>query len=160
MRAKDSQTSTVLRVSPASAPAPAPALWLTSPPVLAMLPTQSILSEQQYAAKQSGGTPATLSSLLQKAVARRREAATQFRQGQRDDLAEKEEEEAVILERFLPRQMSVEEVEAVAKQALAELGDVDGKKKLGALIKAVNARVDRSAAPGAIVSKACANVLA
>ena len=77
MKAKDSLTSTVLR---------------------------SIVSEHQYSSKQKGNQVSKVSKLITKAIKRRQETAKQFRAAKppREDLAEQEEKEAAVLEKFLP----------------------------------------------------------
>ncbi len=61
------------------------------------------------------GDPEIL-ALLQKMIKQRRDSADTYRQGGREELAEGEEAEIVIIEEFLPQQMTEEELrEAVAK---------------------------------------------
>ena len=55
--------------------------------------------------------------LLQKLVKQRKDSLEIFQQQNRTDLAKKEQEEIVIIEKFLPRQLSAEEL----KQALAKI---------------------------------------
>lgn len=66
---------------------------------------RSILSEHQYSQKQKGNNPASkIAKLMTKAIARRKDAAKQFRAAKppREDLADQEEKEAAVLETFLP----------------------------------------------------------
>ncbi len=59
---------------------------------------------------------------IAKEVKRRREAADMFHKGGREDLAVREEAEAVILEAYLPRQLTTEELRPLVAEAITELG--------------------------------------
>ena len=73
--------------------------------------------------------------LLTTAIKRRREAAEQMRAGGREELAAKEDQEAVMLQAYLPPQLSEEEVRAAVREAIA-----GGAADLGAVMKAVMPR--------------------
>lgn len=105
---------------------------------------QNLLSEHQYAQKQQGGTPSTLLSILQKAIGRRHEAAEQYTSANRPDLAEKERNEASYIGKFLPQQLSGEELRDIIGQAVnaAKGQGVETKKLLGAVMKEVRGRVE------------------
>ncbi len=60
--------------------------------------------------------------LIQKLSKQRREAAEQFVTGGRQELADNELAEAAVLDGYLPKQLSPEEVEAKLKEIIAELG--------------------------------------
>jgi uncharacterized protein YqeY len=70
-------------------------------------------------------------SVLAKAVKRRKEAAEQMRAGGREELAEREENEAEILAAYLPEGLSEDEVRGMIQEILAEgvaeLGPVMGR---------------------------------
>lgn len=126
------------------------------------------MSEIQYAEKNagaSGGKAPSLIALVQKAIARRAESATQFRSGSREDLAKKEDEEATLLKKFLPKQMDVEELEKVVEGVLRKMQEEgkdaggNAKKMAGMVIREVNAQVDRATAPGSFVSQVVNSVL-
>lgn len=55
-------------------------------------------------------------------VKQRREAVGLYRQGGRNDLADKEEAEILVLEGYLPKALSEAEVESLARQAISETG--------------------------------------
>lgn len=61
-------------------------------------------------------------AMLQKLVKQRKEAADIFVQQNRQDLADDELFQAGIIERYLPKQLSREEVEAELKKIIAEVG--------------------------------------
>jgi uncharacterized protein YqeY len=60
--------------------------------------------------------------LLQGLIKSRREAIEMFRQGNRDDLVQKETAEIAVIERFLPRQLGAEETQAAIDAAIAQTG--------------------------------------
>ncbi len=67
--------------------------------------------------------PETLElKLLQKLVKQRRDSASIFREQNRTDLAEEEEYQAAIIEKYLPEQMSQEEIDEKVKEIIATLG--------------------------------------
>ncbi len=78
-------------------------------------------------------------SIVQKEVKKRRDSIEQFEKGGRPELAEKEKKEIVILEGFLPKALSAEELEQLVKATITEVG-ATGKKDMGAVIKAVQAK--------------------
>lgn len=61
-------------------------------------------------------------SILTREVKHRKEAITQYRQGGREELAQKEEAEIKILTTYLPEQMSEEEIKQVVDKAVADVG--------------------------------------
>ena len=75
-------------------------------------------------------------SLLTTAIKRRREAAEQMRAGNREELAGKEDQEAVMLQAYLPPQLSEDEVRAMVEEAVA-----GGATDLGSVMKVVMPRV-------------------
>lgn len=60
--------------------------------------------------------------LLQKLVKQRRDSLEIFRQQNREDLASREQEEIEVIERFLPKQMSQEELKDEIQKIIAESG--------------------------------------
>jgi uncharacterized protein YqeY len=65
---------------------------------------------------------AAMQETLAKEVKRRRDAADLYRKGAREDLAAQEESEAAILEYYLPRQMTPDELRPQLASAIQELG--------------------------------------
>jgi uncharacterized protein YqeY len=65
---------------------------------------------------------ATVQDTLTREVKRRRESAELFRAGGRDDLATQEEAEIVVLEAYLPRQLTADELRPLVAAVIAELG--------------------------------------
>ncbi|WP_434613003.1 GatB/YqeY domain-containing protein [Tabrizicola sp. M-4] len=67
------------------------------------------------------GDPEIL-AIMGKMVKQRQESARAYEEGGRLELAEKELNEIRVIEEFLPRQLSADEVEAAVKAAIAEAG--------------------------------------
>ncbi len=78
--------------------------------------------------------------VVQTLIKQRRDSAEQFRNGGRPELAEKEEREIAFLERFMPQQLSGEELEKLVSDALAEAG-AKSMKDMGPAMKAVQQKV-------------------
>ena len=74
--------------------------------------------------------------LLTTAIKRRREAAEQMRAGNREELAAKEDQEAVLLQAYLPPALGEAEVRGMITAALAA-----GASDVGAVMKAVMPQV-------------------
>ena len=60
--------------------------------------------------------------LLQKLVKQRKDSLEIFQQQNRVDLARKEEEEIAVIEKFLPKQLSVEELKEALTRIITEVG--------------------------------------
>ena len=60
--------------------------------------------------------------LLQKLVKQRKDSLEIFQQQKRDDLAKKEQEEIAIIEKFLPQQLSPEELKQALQKIISEVG--------------------------------------
>jgi len=81
-------------------------------------------------------TQAIISSLIRK----NKEAIKEFRNGGREDLASKEEEEVRIFYDYLPQQLSQEEIEKTIREIIAEISAVS-QKDLGKIMKLAMARM-------------------
>lgn len=66
-------------------------------------------------------------AVLQKEVKKRRESIDEARKAGRQDIVQTETEQLAVLEVFLPKQMERSEVEALARQAVAETGATSAK---------------------------------
>jgi len=78
-------------------------------------------------------------AVIQKEAKKRRDSIEQYRTGGRPDLADKEARELVVLETFLPQPLSPEELEALIRATIQELG-ASSKKEMGPVMKAVQAK--------------------
>ena len=72
-------------------------------------------------------------------VKQRRESAQVYRDGGRPELADKEEKELVVLQEFLPAQLTEEEISQLIEAAVVETGAL-GMKDMGRVMKIVTAR--------------------
>jgi uncharacterized protein len=97
-----------------------------------------VLSELQKAAK-DGGTDEL--AVLRRERKRRLEAAEQFREAGRTELAEGEEAEARIIEGYMPAELNDAELDAIVRAAIAETGATD-PKDMGQVMKAVMAKAE------------------
>ncbi len=75
--------------------------------------------------------------LLQKLVKQRKDSLEIFRQQHREDLATKEAEEIAVIEKFLPAQLSVEELRAEISRIIGETG-ASSPAEMGKVIGAAN----------------------
>ena len=82
-------------------------------------------------------TPEKEVQMLQKMLKQRRDSITEFEKANRPDLIVKEQEEAAVIERYLPAMMSEDEVREVVKQAIATTGDT-GPKEIGKVMCVVS----------------------
>jgi uncharacterized protein YqeY len=94
-----------------------------------------VLSELQKAAKDGGDDEL---AVLRRERKRRLEAATQFRDGGRPDLAEQEESEAKLIEDYLPAELDDSELDAIVAAAIADTGATE-PKDMGQVMKVVMA---------------------
>jgi uncharacterized protein YqeY len=78
-----------------------------------------VLSELQKAAKEGDGDEV---AVLRRERKRRLDAAEQYRDGGRTDLAEQEEGEARLIEGYLPAELSDQELDRLVTEAVAEAG--------------------------------------
>jgi hypothetical protein len=83
-----------------------------------------LLSEIKYAeiAQQKPADDNKVLDVIAKEVKRRRESIEAFNKGNRGDLVAQEEAELAVLMSYLPKQMSREEIVAVARQAMNAVG--------------------------------------
>ena len=92
-----------------------------------------------------------VTDVLQKMVKQRRESIAMYEQGGRQELADIEAAEVVVIEDFLPAQLSDEEAQAAIKAIAAELG-ASSLKDMGRVMAAVKERhgseLDMSKASG------------
>ena len=91
--------------------------------------------------------------LLQKLVKQRKESATIYRTQGRDDLAQKEDEEVAVIEKFLPQQMSEKDIEEIIKKAIQLIGatsPADMGKVMGAASKELAGKADNKIVSGIV----------
>ena len=89
--------------------------------------------------------------ILQRMIKQRKESMSQFLNAQRNDLVEKEESEIVILQDFLPEQMSEEDINKLVIEAINET-DAKELKDIGKVMGFLKTKIQGNADMG-IVSK-------
>jgi uncharacterized protein YqeY len=95
-----------------------------------------VLSELQKAVKDGHDDEL---AVLRRERKRRLEAAEQFRDGGRPELADQEESEAKLIEAYLPAELGESELDALVAAAIAETG-ATSPKDMGQVMKAVMAK--------------------
>lgn len=101
-----------------------------------------LMSAIKYETLNSGSSEVDDKCVLQhlkKQVKQRIDSIEQYSKAGRDDLKEKESLELEILEKYLPKQLSDENLRSITEETIRELGATD-KKDFGRLIKAVIAK--------------------
>jgi uncharacterized protein len=101
------------------------------------------LKDRDIAARSRGVTDgvddAELLSMLQTMIKQRRDAIVLYEQGGRLELAQQEQEEIVVIEGFMPRQMTEQDVREAIDGLMVELG-VSGIKDMGRLMGEMRSR--------------------
>ncbi|MDA9836647.1 GatB/YqeY domain-containing protein [Luminiphilus sp.] len=87
--------------------------------------------------------------ILDKMVKQRRDSATQFQDAGRDELATIEVAEIAIIQEFLPKQLSEDEIIAMIDDALSAI-EVKGMAAMGALMGAIKPKLQGRADMGAV----------
>lgn len=101
-------------------------------------------SALKNSAIEKGGADAVLddseaSAIIRKQIKQRQDSIDGFEKGGRPELAENEKAEIAILSAYLPQALSAAEVEAIVKEAIAEVGATT-KQQMGAVMKIASAK--------------------
>ncbi|WP_118857099.1 GatB/YqeY domain-containing protein [Sphingomonas mesophila] len=110
---------------------------------------QSALTNRDIELRTAATRPdddALVTDVLQKMIKQRRESVTLYRQGNREELAAKEEAEIAVIERFLPAQLSDDEARSAIAGIIAELG-AGSMKDMGRVMAEVKARLGTGLEP-------------
>ncbi len=97
-------------------------------------------------------TEEELTKAMQSLVKQRRDSVEQYEKAGRDELAAKERAEIAVIEEYLPRAATPEEIERAVSEAVAEVG-ATSMKEMGAVMKAAQARLAGKSADGRAVSE-------
>ena len=89
--------------------------------------------------------------VLNTLLKQRRDAAEQYRAGHREELAQKEEREALIIQSYLPASASNEEISRAVDESIAEIG-ASSMKDMGAVMKAVRSKLEAKTIDGKALS--------
>jgi len=111
-------------------------------------------------------TPAESEQILATMIKQRRDSIEQFTKGGRPELAAKEATEITVIEEFLPKALSAEDLKALVGHVVAQIAEGAGQKptpkEMGTVIQAVQAKLasDGLRAEGRLVSEAVKAALA
>ena len=121
---------------------------------------QAALKDRDIAARSKGNTDGIdddeILGLLQSMIKQRRESIEAYKKGGRMELAEQEAGEIAIIERFLPKQMTADEIAAAVDGVIAEFEATtlkDMGKVMGALKERFPGRMDFSKASAQVKEK-------
>ena len=89
--------------------------------------------------------------ILQRMIKQRKESMSQFLNAQRNDLAEKEESEIVILQDFLPEQMSEDDINKLVIEAINET-DAKEPQDIGKVMGFLKTKIQGNADMGIVLS--------
>jgi len=84
---------------------------------------------------------AEVMAVIQREAKKRRDAIEEFEKGGRAEMAANERAELEVLSGFLPKALTPEELEALVRGVIAEVG-ATSRKDMGAVMKAAQAKVD------------------
>lgn len=115
-----------------------------------------LLTGVTYAEINKGGagyeaTDEDVLSVIEKQVKQRKDSIEQFEKAGRQELADKEKQEMAMLEKYLPEQMSEDEVRKLVQEAISQTNATSAQdmgKVMGALMPTVKGKAD-----GSIVSR-------
>ncbi len=113
---------------------------------IALETVRALKSAIKYAAIEKLGADADLDdpdaiAVVRKEIKKRQDSVQQFESAGRQELADKEKAEIVVLEKYLPVAMSHEELVALVETVIAELG-ATSKKDMGRVMKLVGERTE------------------
>ena len=99
----------------------------------------------KYSAIEKSGAEASLTDaealqVVRRQVKQRHDSIESFERGGRGELAAKEREELTVLSAYLPQAMTADELGAVVRQTIAELG-ATSKSQMGSVMKALQAKL-------------------
>jgi uncharacterized protein YqeY len=97
-------------------------------------------------------------AVIAKLARQRQESIVEFQRGGREDLVAEEEADLAILETYLPQQLGPAEIEAEARQVIAEVG-ATGPQDMGKVMQPLMARL-RGRADGRVANQIVRELLA
>ncbi|MCI0470001.1 MAG: GatB/YqeY domain-containing protein [Nitrospirae bacterium] len=119
---------------------------------------KSAVKNAEIAKREKGPlTEEDVISVLSTMVKQRKESAEQYEKAGRNDLADKENKEIGIIQEYLPKQLSVDEVDEIIRTAIKDAG-VTGPKEMGKLMKELMPKV-KGKADGKLVNQRVKEIL-
>lgn len=119
--------------------------------VLRMLDSSIKNTEIEKGKKEEGLSDVEVVEVVGRLVKQRKDSVEQYRNGGREDLAEKEESEVEILSVYMPEQLGEEELKKIVEDVIAETG-AQSKADMGRVMGAVMGKV-KGQADGTLVKK-------
>lgn len=92
-------------------------------------------------------TDEMVTGVVRQEIKKRKEAAILYRQGKREDLAEKEEDESQVLSKYLPQPCSAEKLAKIVQETIEQVkakGPADFGKVMGAVMAKIKGQADGS----------------
>lgn len=110
------------------------------------------VGNEEVAGKQARElSDAEVVQVLTREAKKRREAAEAFENGGRPEQAAREKAEGEVLARYLPAQLTDEELDTLVAEAIAETG-AEGPKGMGLVMKALNPKIAGRAEGGRVAA--------
>lgn len=119
--------------------------------VLTLRQIKAALENAKIANKREDLTEDQIIKIFKSEVKKRKEAAELYKKGDRAELAEKEEKEVEIISKYLPAELSEDDVRQKIKEVIAKVGDV-GPADFGKVMGQVMAAL-KGSADGGVVNK-------
>jgi uncharacterized protein YqeY len=119
---------------------------------LTLLVLRMLKSAVKYKEVEPGASAlddAGIQTVITGLIKQRRDSIEQFKSGGRPELADKEEAEIGVLQNYLPKQLTADELTAEVQAAIAEVG-AKGPKDMGAVMKNLNPKLQGKAEGRAI----------
>ncbi|HJN62235.1 MAG TPA: GatB/YqeY domain-containing protein [Candidatus Parcubacteria bacterium] len=113
--------------------------------------------KEEELVKKSQLTDEELILLISFEVKKRKDSVFEFEKGKRKDLADKEKKEIEILKKYLPEQISEEEIKKLTKEAIEKVG-AESLKDMGKVMAELMPKV-KGKADGGLVSKVVKELL-
>ncbi len=98
------------------------------------------VAKNEQIAKGAELTAEDFITLLTRQAKQRRESAEQFRAGGRDEMADQEEAELLVIQDYLPKQLSEDDVRALIADIIAETG-AEGPRGMGKVMGPLSAKI-------------------
>ncbi|TFD92333.1 GatB/YqeY domain-containing protein [Jeotgalibacillus sp. R-1-5s-1] len=112
---------------------------------------KSALQNEGYRLNRQELTEEEELTVLSRELKQRRDSAQEFQAAGRDDLTEKLQQEIALLETYMPKQLTEEELESVVIETIKET-DASSKADMGKVMSAIMPKV-KGKADGALVNK-------
>jgi uncharacterized protein YqeY len=112
---------------------------------LSMVKSEIANAEIDLGSREEGLKDEDTLKVLKKMVKQRKDSIEQFEKGGNSEMAESEKEELAVLEKYLPEQMSVEDIEIKVKEIIEKVGATgagDLGKVMGAVMGELGAEAD------------------